>query len=191
MLIGKEIPFIFLTKPIQSNEYTIESDWSAASYWFSVAALSDAAEIHLNGLRPDSWQGDHKITEIMRHFGVESTFTETGLQLSKKAQNLSSEIFQWDFTEVPDLAQTIAVVSAATGKVVQMTGLESLRIKETDRIFALQQELKKFNVGMQEISEGCFEVKGNWEPSKEIVSTYHDHRMAMAFAPACLTARWS
>jgi 3-phosphoshikimate 1-carboxyvinyltransferase len=124
-----------------SAEFTVESDWSAASYWFSFAALAEEADIFLPRIQQHSLQGDGIISEIMDQLGVKSTLDHNGiLRLTKK--QVSKEI-RWDFTDCPDLAQTVAVVCAAKGIPGHFTGLESLRIKETDRIAALQNELHK------------------------------------------------
>ncbi|MCS6823755.1 MAG: 3-phosphoshikimate 1-carboxyvinyltransferase [Cytophagaceae bacterium] len=177
-----------ITIPHQSYvgaEYFVESDWSAASYWYSIAALAPESRIELIGYKPSSLQGDRVIVDIGHYIGVNTTFTENGLLLQKKAPVSS---FEWDFTHCPDLAQTIAVVCAAQGIECTMHGLESLRIKETDRIAALQNELKKFNIEMIEIEKDhTYKVcKGHINVSNQMVHTYHDHRMAMAFAPLAL-----
>lgn len=167
-------------KPVQ---YKIESDWSGASYWYSLVALAKDARLTLLGLRENSLQGDIRIAAIMDQLGVRSTFSENRVLLTKKDHLKEVAI---DFTDCPDLAQTVAVVCAVKGVVCKMTGLESLRIKETDRILALQNELGK-------IGASLIENNGEWTliPSKENLkpvdqytfSTYDDHRMAMAFAP--------
>ncbi len=169
----------------QENSYTIESDWSAASYWYSMLALADEGEVFLEGLRRDSWQGDQGIREIMRNFGVSTRFTKEGAQLTKKKLKARKKPLHIDFTDTPDLAQTVAVVSAATGIPVFMTGLHTLRVKETDRIHALQTELAKFGIDMKVDGDDCT-VEGIAGPSEKSVETYEDHRMAMAFAPLAL-----
>jgi len=159
---------------------SIESDWSAASYWYSIVALAEKAEFTLRGLRPNSLQADIRIVMIMDKLGVGSEFTSTGVRIFKKPQSSFNHI---DFSDCPDLAQTVAVTCAAMGKKCTFTGLESLRIKETDRIAALQNELHK-------IGATLIEDNNEWtlNPSKELpltveIETYEDHRMAMAFAP--------
>ncbi|MEL6676830.1 MAG: 3-phosphoshikimate 1-carboxyvinyltransferase [Bacteroidota bacterium] len=166
----------------QGGTYTIESDWSAASYWYAVAAIAPEADLKLLGLREQSFQGDRGIVELMRHFGVESEFDETGVRLIKTTPLTQLKPLNLDFTKTPDLAQTIGVVSAATGIPVRMTGLHTLRIKETDRIAAMQTELAKFGVDMLVEGDICT-IQGQAQPSKEPLHTYEDHRMAMAFAP--------
>ena len=131
--------------------YTIESDWSAASYWYSMATLDPNADILIRGLRKYSRQGDSRIADLMEPFGVFSEFNDEGVRIYRKPVSPPQEALEIDFTTTPDLAQTLAVVSAATGIPVRMTGLETLRIKETDRIAALQNELGKFGIQMEEV----------------------------------------
>jgi len=164
-----------------ANQYAIESDWSGASYWFSVVALAEKAEIELMGLKQNSLQGDSAIVGIMDSFGVASTFTEEGILLKKKASQTEVTV---DFADCPDLAQTVVACAAVKGIKLKMKGIESLRIKETDRILALQNELKKFNASLNDIGEGWFEVVPSANIPKNVnIHTYDDHRMAMAFAP--------
>jgi 3-phosphoshikimate 1-carboxyvinyltransferase len=173
---------------IQASEYraaqfSIESDWSGASYWFSMVALAENARIVLSGLKKDSLQGDNRIIEIMDSLGVESRFVDGGLQLTKK--DASSSI-RYDFSQCPDLGQTVAVVCAAKGIVGEFNGLESLKIKETDRIAALQNELKKIGATLTEIDGKLWKLHPAASPVNTdsiTIETYDDHRMAMAFAP--------
>jgi 3-phosphoshikimate 1-carboxyvinyltransferase len=169
----------------QPADYTIESDWSAASYWYAMVALAPAgSSITLPGLRRYSWQGDQAIVDIMDQLGVATEFGEHGVTLTQQAVSAGVE---QDFTDCPDLAQTVAVVAAATGVPLVLTGLESLRIKETDRIAALQAELAKFGAALIDEGEGRFRVPvAAFEVDGQRVETYHDHRMAMAFAPLAM-----
>ncbi|SDD78236.1 3-phosphoshikimate 1-carboxyvinyltransferase [Algoriphagus faecimaris] len=165
----------------QASSFTVESDWSGASYWFSLLACADSGQIFLKGLKEDSLQGDAAIVEIMDRLGVKSNYKEDGILLQKKAV---SGLEKWDFTHCPDLAQTVAVTCAIIGQNSIFTGLESLRIKETDRIFALQQELSKFNAQLKEIEPDVFQVIPSVTMPNEVkIHTYDDHRMAMAFMP--------
>jgi len=163
----------------------VEPDWSAASYWYAIAALADEAELFLPGLTQYSLQGDSVITEIMANFGITSQFKDGGVYLQKEVKPVVRKIF--DMKECPDLAQTVIVVCAALGHEATFTGLETLKIKETDRIAALQNELAK--IGVKLIEKGqvykldCSEKQ---IPGRIFVNTYHDHRMAMAFAPLAL-----
>ena len=172
-------------KPV---DHLVESDWSGASYWYSLVALAESGEVFLNGLNNDSSQGDRQIAEIMKWLGVDSIFETGGVRLSKCK---SANSLNYDFSECPDLAQTVAVVCAAKGIHGSFTGLESLRIKETDRISALQTELKKIGASLVEKEKNRWElIPGKSIPADQVleIASYDDHRMAMAFAPlACMT----
>lgn len=171
--------------PYKPADYTIEADWSAASYWYAMVALSPTGgQIQLPGLRRRSLQGDQAIVSIMQKLGVATEFLPDGVQLTQQPVAGS---FSQDFTDCPDLAQTVAVIAAAKSVSVEMTGLESLRIKETDRILALQTELAKFGATLTEIKPGVFRVAAtDFQVNGQTIATYHDHRMAMAFAPLAL-----
>lgn len=171
----------------QPTSYVVESDWSAASYWFSIAALAQEAEIQLQGLRKNSWQGDSVIAQLATHFGVKATFNETGVLLTKDNTN-SATSQAIDFEDCPDLAQTYLVLAAAKKVNVTATGLESLYIKETDRVAALQAELKSFKAILEETKKGEVALNANnFEANEKVsITTYDDHRMAMAFAPLAL-----
>jgi len=163
----------------------VEPDWSAASYWYAIAALADEAEIFLTGLTPYSLQGDSVITEIMANFGITSQFKDGGVYLKKENKLISKDLF--DLKKCPDLAQTVIVVCAALGHEATFTGLETLKIKETDRVKALQNELGKMGVKLIEnnlmYKLDCSE---KFVPQRLFVNTYEDQRMAMAFAPLAL-----
>ncbi|MEM7107351.1 MAG: 3-phosphoshikimate 1-carboxyvinyltransferase, partial [Bacteroidota bacterium] len=164
----------------QAHDYWVEPDWSAASYWYSVVALAKRAEVLLKGVRDDSIQGDRIVVDIMSKLGVKTEFTEDGARLKKANHALSIDI---DFTNCPDLAQTVAVVCA--GKQIKgiFRGLESLKIKETDRIAALQNELRKVNTSLEE-HDGFWVLKpGEINANYFSFHSYDDHRMAMSFAP--------
>jgi len=172
-------------QPFQPATIYVEPDWSAASYWYAIAAISDEAEIFLPGLTAYSLQGDSTITELMANFGITSQFRDGGVWLKKEPKAVVRKIF--DFKTCPDLAQTVIVVCAALGHDASFTGLETLKIKETDRIKALQNELAK--IGVELIEKGQV-YKLNCAkrsiPEKVFIHTYEDHRMAMAFAPLAL-----
>lgn len=172
----------------QPTDYVIESDWSAASYWYAMVALAPAgAEITLPGLRRESLQGDQAIAGMMTQFGVETTFLPEAVHLRQVPLSPQAETPVLDFTDCPDLAQTVAVVAAALARPVDLTGLESLRIKETDRIAALQAELAKFGGDLRDLGHGRFRAESTgFAVDGQTVATYHDHRMAMAFAPLAL-----
>ena len=163
----------------------VEPDWSAASYWYAIAALSEEAQLFLPGLNGYSLQGDSMITEIMANFGIRSQFKDGGVCLFKEPKKLERKIF--DFKECPDLAQTVIVCCAALGHDATFTGLETLKIKETDRVNALQTELLKIGVRLIEKNQTYKLDSSGLNLDKNIkISTYDDHRMAMAFAPLAL-----
>ncbi|WP_299702771.1 3-phosphoshikimate 1-carboxyvinyltransferase [uncultured Pontibacter sp.] len=168
----------------QSATFSVESDWSAASYWYSMAALAKEADITLLGLREVSHQGDKAIVDIMRRLGVHTEFKPEGVRLTKKH---SEKRLSYDFSNCPDLAQTIVALCAAIGVTLEMNGIESLRIKETDRIQALQIEVLGMGASLEERSPGIFQMKPTLMINRELnFRTYQDHRMAMAFAPIAL-----
>ena len=170
-----------LPQQYQSTAYAVESDWSGASYWFSLLACADEGELLLKGLKSESLQGDAKIVDIMDCLGIHSEFNSEGVLLTQKEV---TGLSRFDFTHCPDLAQTVAVTCAILGEKSTFTGLESLRIKETDRILALQNELAKFNAQLAEGENGEFHlIPSAGIPEEVFIHTYDDHRMAMAFMP--------
>jgi len=147
--------------------------------------LADEAELFLPGLTQYSLQGDSVITEIMANFGITSQFKNGGVYLQKEVKPIFRKIF--DLKECPDLAQTVIVICAALGHDATFTGLETLKIKETDRIKALQNELAK--IGVKLIEKGQvykLDCSEKLIPERIFINTYDDHRMAMAFAPLAL-----
>jgi len=165
----------------QPTHYKVEADWSAASYWFAVAALATEAAILLPGVTSQALQGDRIIVDIMQPLGVNADFRQDGMMLTKGSASTSQLV--WDFSDCPDLAQTVLPVCAARNIPGEFTGLESLRIKETDRIHALQQELQKLGATLSENSGRWYLQPGPLPEGKLFFNTYHDHRMAMGFAP--------
>jgi 3-phosphoshikimate 1-carboxyvinyltransferase len=170
----------------QPTTYTVESDWSCASYWYLIAALSNDPAIFLKGLKRQSFQGDAIVQELFKPFGIITEFSDTGAFITKTDEDFSIIPTTIDFTEYPDLAQTYIVLCAAKNIHFKFTGLQSLRIKETDRILALQNELKKFSIQFIEKEFNVFSIHGKFNPVPAIINTYNDHRMAMAFAPLAL-----
>ncbi|GGE46399.1 3-phosphoshikimate 1-carboxyvinyltransferase [Pedobacter psychrotolerans] len=170
----------------KAGTLVVEPDWSAASYWYSIAALADEAEISLPALKEKSLQGDSQIQKIMKIFGIATSQTETGISISNLGLSLDTNQVM-DLKTCPDLAQTIIVIAAALGKNMSFTGLETLKIKETDRVAALQNELAKIGVTL---TENNLVYTLNTDelhfPEKITIATYEDHRMAMAFAPLAL-----
>lgn len=168
----------------QPTTFAVESDWSAASYWYSMAALAKEADVMLLGLREDSHQGDKAIVDIMRRLGVYTEYKPEGVRITKKH---GEKRLGYDFSNCPDLAQTIVALCATLGTNLEMTGVESLRIKETDRIQALQIEVLGMGSSLEEITPGVFQMKPSLFQRPELCfRTYQDHRMAMAFAPVAL-----
>jgi 3-phosphoshikimate 1-carboxyvinyltransferase len=164
--------------------FAVESDWSAASYWYSMVALAKEGDVTLLGLREASHQGDKAIVEIMRRLGVHTEYMPEGVRLTKKH---AEKRVAFDFSNCPDLAQTVVALCAASGIAVEMTGLESLRIKETDRIQALQIEVLGMGASLEERTPGVFQMNPTLMINRELnFRTYEDHRMAMAFAPIAL-----
>lgn len=176
---------------VQPQEYnpirfTVESDWSAASYWYSMMALSKNAEIELSGLFKNSLQGDAAGAKLFAQLGVGTTFTDRGVVL-KRTGNLAKKLV-YNFVNEPDLAQTFVVACVFLNIPFRFTGLQSLKIKETDRIEALKTELRKLGYILTDSNDSILEWNGErCEPEDNpVIATYEDHRMAMAFAPAAL-----
>lgn len=166
------------------TDFTVEADWSAASYWFEIAALTKGAELTLKGVKRYSEQGDSKVAELFTQLGVESKFSRNGLVL-RNTGKLSTK-FTYDFIEQPDLAQTFAVTCCCLGIPFNFTGLQTLKIKETDRITALIDELKKmgFVLNSNQVDNLVWDGTTCSKDETPCIATYKDHRMAMAFAPA-------
>ncbi|KAA6317031.1 3-phosphoshikimate 1-carboxyvinyltransferase [termite gut metagenome] len=173
-------------QPYQSVPFTVESDWSAASYWYQIAALSEAAEIELPGLFRNSYQGDSHVAEIFTRLGVETVYTDRGVTLKKTT--IRPERLDEDFMDIPDLAQTFAVTCALKNTPFRFTRLQSLKIKETDRIEALIIELGKLGYVLREENGTGLVWNGERQEAQSfpVIKTYEDHRMAMAFAPVAI-----
>ena len=165
-----------------SGSYKIESDWSAASYWYSIVSINDhIRSLKLIGLRKNSFQGDKIIADIMKNIGVYTRFERDGISLIKNSNLESTK--EINFKNCPDLAQTILVIAAVKKIKLKLKGLESLKIKETDRLIAMKKELKKIGCNFYEANdEWILEKRNNKLPKKLIINTYKDHRVAMSFA---------
>ncbi|HET6224740.1 MAG TPA: 3-phosphoshikimate 1-carboxyvinyltransferase [Bacteroidia bacterium] len=161
--------------------YMVEGDWSAASYWYAFASLADEVDFTIKGLKSASMQGDSIVSELFNFFNVTTTYGDDGIHLKKV--NIKNEHFGFDFSDCPDIAQTIAVVSGLLNIPSYFNGLHTLRIKETDRVYALREELAKIGVDIEIIDDCSMQVTtpGLHAP-KAPIKTYDDHRMAMAFA---------
>ena len=176
-------------QPYRSTPYYIEGDWSAASYWHEIVALSKDATITLPSLFRKSYQGDSKMADQFALLGARTSYKENGITILKpKMVDISQAIHvNLDFTNQPDLAQTFVVTCALQNITFRFTGLQTLKIKETDRIAALICEMKKLGYVLHEAEDSILYWDGErCERSGEAIDTYEDHRMAMAFAPACL-----
>lgn len=171
---------------ILNDQIYVNADWSSASYWYSIAFLAEEAELFLEGLKDDWNQGDREIEAWMKRFGVETRFTTEGALLTKKEVNYP-RLMKMNFKENPDLAQTFAAMFAAKNICCTMTGIDSLKIKETDRIAALQTELRAMNVNFDFATQYEFyQLKGDFVLPTSSIKTYNDHRMAMSFAAIAL-----
>jgi len=171
-----------------ARPFSVEADWSGASYWYEMAVMADEVDLELIGLHTQSLQGDAIIAQWFEQLGIQTIATEIGSRLTKNGQPLP-KFLQLNFIENPDVAQTFAVVCMMKQIPFHFTGLETLKIKETDRIAALQNELAKFGAQLTEPTPGELKWDGTFSQDKHLlpeIETYHDHRMALAFAPACL-----
>ena len=165
--------------------YTVESDWSAASYWYELLALApQGGTVVLPGLKADSPQGDARIAKLFLPLGVATEFTAEGVRLTRTAR--TAERMDTDFTHQPDMAQTFVVTCALLGVPFRFSGLQSLKIKETDRMAALIAEMRKLGYVLHESDGSVLSWDGGRCPEEKAtgIDTYEDHRMALAFAPA-------
>jgi 3-phosphoshikimate 1-carboxyvinyltransferase len=163
----------------------VESDWSSASYFYSLVAFSEKATLNLSSYHKESLQGDNSLIEIYKHFGVKTTFDGHSIILSKEKSTGKSPLVL-DLVDSPDLAQTIAVTCFGLGIACDLTGLHTLKIKETDRLVALKNELEKLGAIVEITEESLHLKKSNGIYKNVEIATYDDHRMAMAFAPLAL-----
>jgi 3-phosphoshikimate 1-carboxyvinyltransferase len=169
-----------------SKAVVVESDWSSASYFYSIIALSEVGStVTLSSYKKDSLQGDSCLEEIYQHFGVETTFGQHSITLTKSANHLNDRL-NLDLKNAPDIAQTIAVTCFGLGIDCTLTGLHTLKIKETDRLVALENELTKLGATISVTNESLDLETSNNINSNISIETYNDHRMAMAFAPLAL-----
>lgn len=168
---------------IVPQKQIVESDWSSASYWFSSLALCMEGELTLSSYRKDSLQGDRVLLDIYQKLGVESYFGAEGLQLKKVKGFVLPSRLELDLVEAPDIAQTIAVSCYGLGVECILTGLHTLKIKETDRLLALEKELGKLGATITVTNDSLHLSPVQNFQKGQAIDTYHDHRMAMAFAP--------
>ena len=190
--IGVESTFINNTITVKPNtkkpitkKLTVESDWSSASYFFSIVALSDlGTEIMLSSYNKNSLQGDSALVGIYKEFGVETSFSNNSITLTKVSEHKEAKSF--NLINAPDIAQTIAVTCFALGVACDLQGLHTLKIKETDRLVALKTEIEKLGGQVDITNDTLYLHPSNIINDKVSIATYHDHRMAMAFAPLAL-----
>ena len=199
-------PYINLTLQLM-NDFGVRAEWtddhrlkvepqayhstpfyveSAASYWYQIVALSKEAEVTLPGLFKDSYQGDSQVAGIFRSLGVETIYKDKTVILKKNGKSV--ERLDYDFINQPDLAQTFVVTCALLNIPFRFSGLQSLKIKETDRMAALITEMRKLGYILHETDGSVLSWEGERCTTEEhpAIDTYEDHRMAMAFAPTCL-----
>ena len=171
---------------VSPKKLVVESDWSSASYFYSIVALSAVgSEVSLSSYKQNSLQGDSILAKIYTNFGVETTFKNHTIIL-KKIANSTIEKLEFDLANAPDIAQTIAVTSFGLGIACHLTGLHTLKIKETDRLEALNIELTKLGAAITVTNTSLTLEKSEILHSNVEIATYNDHRMAMAFAPLAL-----
>ena len=172
-------------QPYQSIPFYVESDWSAASYWYQIVALSKEATVTLPGLFSHSYQGDSQVARLFESLGVSTEYKDKQVTLRKNGKPV--EQMEYNFINQPDLAQTFVVTCALLNIPFRFSGLQTLKIKETDRMAALIEEMGKLGFVLHESEGSVLSWNGErCERSAEAIDTYEDHRMAMAFAPACL-----
>lgn len=180
--------FPSILNPQSSINYEVESDWSSTSYFYSLSAIGRKT-IHLKSFKPDSLQGDSVLQKIYTDFfGIQTLFNEkeNTISLIPDENFQFPKIIKLNMNDCPDIAQTLCVTATALKIPFEITGLETLKIKETDRLTALQNELKKIGC-KTEITENSIRSLRFYEPDETIsIATYNDHRMAMSFAPFCL-----
>ena len=179
-------PDEIIIKQLVSNkipDQIVESDWSSASYFYSLVALSDSSDITLSSFFNNSIQGDSRIVDIYKQFGVETKFLNDKIYLKKNNIDLPNSI-SINLRDNPDLAQTIVVTCLGLGVNCKLEGLHTLKLKETDRLLALKREIEKFEVDYVTISNQSITLKNNSKLKSGVsINTYDDHRMAMSFAP--------
>ena len=185
---GQEIK-IYPESHLAAQTVTVESDWSSASYFYSITALADpGTKISLRSFRADSLQGDSVLPKIFKHLGVETEFDGDRITLTHTGDPDIS-LLEWDLIEAPDLAQTIVVCCFGLGIGCNLTGLHTLKIKETDRLVALENELSKLGADITITDHSLHLRESRRIVPMQSIQTYNDHRMAMAFAPLALKTK--
>lgn len=194
--IGVETSFlnnVIIVKPkpsIVNCQLAIESDWSSASYYYSIVALSEiGTQITLSNYKANSLQGDSVLSEIYKDFGVETTFNQNNSITITKTNHCTLSILNCQLNDSPDIAQTIAVTCFGLGIACHLTGLHTLKIKETDRLEALKNELSKLGAAISVTNDSLILKSSSPDfviARDKAITTYQDHRMAMSFAPLAL-----
>ena len=182
-IINKDEIKIKPNKKVSIKNYSVESDWSSASYLYSIVALS-GIDLKLSSFKSNSLQGDSKLSKLYENFGVKTYFKNDEIILERSKSHRMKKFIELDLIENPDLAQTIIVTSLGLSIHTKLTGLNTLKIKETDRLVALKNEISKFNTDVI-IDDQSIEIKSFPKvlPENIEIDTYHDHRMALAFSP--------
>lgn len=176
---------VFPKEAVETKEMVVESDWSSASYFFSLVALSDVAKITLSSYKENSLQGDSELVSLYQKMGVKTTFQNNKMTLEKVA-GFNYQDVNFDLNNTPDIAQTIVVTCLGLGIGCHLTGLHTLKIKETDRLEALKTELTKLGANISVTNDSLTLVKSGNINHDVHIATYNDHRMAMAFAPLAI-----
>jgi 3-phosphoshikimate 1-carboxyvinyltransferase len=176
---------VFPKQQVANIEMVVESDWSSASYFFSLVALADQATISLTSYKENSLQGDSELVAIYKKLGVETTFGENKITLSKQRYFQLANV-NFELNNTPDIAQTIVVTCLGLGIGCHLTGLHTLKIKETDRLEALRIELTKLGATITVTVDSLTLIASTHINPNITIATYNDHRMAMSFAPLAL-----
>jgi 3-phosphoshikimate 1-carboxyvinyltransferase len=176
---------VFPKESVETKEMVVESDWSSASYFFSLVALSDAAKITLSSYKENSLQGDSELVSLYEKMGVKTTFQNNKMTL-EKVSGFNYEDVNFELNNTPDIAQTIVVTCLGLGIGCHLTGLHTLKIKETDRLEALRIELTKLGANISVTNDSLTLLRSGDINHDVHIATYNDHRMAMAFAPLAI-----
>ncbi|MNQ15659.1 3-phosphoshikimate 1-carboxyvinyltransferase [compost metagenome] len=176
---------VYPKESVESKEMVVESDWSSASYFFSLVALADAAKITLSSYKENSLQGDSELVSLYEKMGVKTTFQNNKMTLEKVA-GFNYQDVNFELNNTPDIAQTIVVTCLGLGIGCHLTGLHTLKIKETDRLEALRIELTKLGANISVTNDSLTLLRSGDINHDVHIATYNDHRMAMAFAPLAI-----
>ena len=173
-------------KLLEKSIQKVESDWSSLSYFYSIVALSKYSELNIGSYNINSIQGDKKLVEIYKNFGVQTSFSNDIITIKKIESKDLNKSIKLDLSDTPDIAQTIAVTCFGLGLSCDLNGLHTLKIKETDRLEALKVELSKMGAIVSITKDSFHLTKSSEIKSNITIETYNDHRMAMAFTPLAI-----